>query len=106
MTPELKSLHPELVAFCCEGLAEKHAVAGAAPGAPSVVGAALAFNPFTLALIESTVKGALEFAAATWGSTGVAITLAYKDQIRAIIGPQVLNYVDTIVHGLQDAKPA
>jgi hypothetical protein len=90
-------IHADVVSFVCDGLEEKR------EGAPASFGVALV-NPLTVALIESTVRSALEYAASSWGTAGVNLTLAHKDQIRALIGPKVLAYVDTIIHGLQDPK--
>ena len=99
-------LYPEMCENLKAGLAQRSAArAATTEDGHAVVGAAVV-NPFTVALIESTVRSALEYAASAFGSVGVRLTLAHKDAIRQLIGPQVLAYCDTIIHGLQDSQVA
>lgn len=72
-------------------------------GGHNVVGAPL---PFTLSpdLIESAVRNTLDLLVKVAGPTAVNATLAYKAQIRQVVSQLVLQNIDTLVHGLQDAS--
>jgi hypothetical protein len=100
----LWELHPEIVAFAKEGLARKSAARVATSPDGHAIAAAGFVNPLTVGLLEKAAWTVLELAAQTAGPALVAGTLAWKNQIRAVAGPALLQMLDTIIHGLKDVQ--
>jgi hypothetical protein len=94
---DLVDLHSD----CCADV-QAALDARAESGGHRVVGAA--FPAITPDLIESAVRNTLDLLVKVAGPSMVNATLAYKAQIRTVVSQAVLQQIDTLVHGLQDAS--
>lgn len=72
---------------------------------PGVVGA-ISLPAITSEAAAALVRSVLDFAAKTYGDQAEEWILSHKAEIRAIVGPALLELTDSITHGLMDLKIA
>lgn len=93
------SLAPEFEAFVADGVAAK--VAERNPGA-------VGFSAFpgSTELITGFVRTVLDAAARNYGNEAEDFVLQFKEQFRTVIGPDLIELADRILHGMKDLKTA
>lgn len=96
-THTFASLAPELEAFVADGVAAK--VAERNPGA-------VGFSAFpgSTELITGFVRTVLDAAARNYGDEAEDFVLQFKEQFRTVIGPDLIELADRILHGMKDLK--
>ncbi len=91
-TDQCSELCDELTAEVSESLTQR--VSASQPG---VVGAI----PFSPEVIKSVVKAGIDVAIQVIGPTIDDLTTEYRDQIRSVVSPRALEFLDGLIHDLQ-----